>query len=85
MTVGGGDASATFGGAVSGLGGLVKTGSGVQCFTGNITCNGLTTVSAGTLLAENTLLFGAGGGVSIAPGAALQFDFASGNLDPGAS
>jgi len=39
----------TFSGAISGTGGLTKTGSGVQVLTGNNDYTGATTVSSGTL------------------------------------
>ena len=73
----------TYAGAISGSGSVVvNAGSGALTLTGNVTCNGPTTISSGTLTAENTLLFGAGGGASIARGATLQFDLSSGWFDP---
>ena len=70
-------AAQTYAGAISGSGSFVKTGPGALTLTGGVSCDGLTTISAGTLVAENTMLFSNTGGVSIAPGATLQFDNSS--------
>ena len=49
LTVGGNNATTTYSGAISGLGGLTKTGSGVFALTGANTYPGGTTVNSGTL------------------------------------
>jgi fibronectin-binding autotransporter adhesin len=51
LTLGGGDATATYGGVIGGGNSLnlIKTGAGTQTLTGNNTYTGGTTVNAGTL------------------------------------
>ena len=49
LTVGGNNASTTFSGALSGLGSLTKSGSGVLALGGNDTYNGPTAITSGTL------------------------------------
>ncbi|MFC5610357.1 autotransporter outer membrane beta-barrel domain-containing protein [Variovorax soli] len=49
LTTGGNDAHATFGGAISGTGAVVKVGPGTQTLTGASTYSGGTTITAGTL------------------------------------
>jgi fibronectin-binding autotransporter adhesin len=54
LSVGNNNASTTYSGVLSGGGALTKTGSGTFTLTGDSTYTGTTTVSAGTLLANNT-------------------------------
>jgi fibronectin-binding autotransporter adhesin len=49
LTTGGNNASTTYGGVISGTGGLVKTGTGTQTLVGDSTYTGGTTITAGTL------------------------------------
>jgi autotransporter-associated beta strand protein len=59
FTVGGNNASTTFGGTISGVGGsIIKTGSGTWTLTGTNTYTGGTTVSAGTLRGTTSSLPG---------------------------
>ncbi len=51
LTVGNAGGSGTYSGAISGTGGLVKSGSGTQTLAGNNTYTGATIISAGTLQA----------------------------------
>ena len=74
LTVGGDNTSpAAFAGAISGTGGsLTKIGSGILTLTGANTYSGHTTVSAGTLLVNNTTGSGTGTGpVLVGLGATL--------------
>jgi fibronectin-binding autotransporter adhesin len=87
-------ASASFAGVISGSGGLVKQGSGVQLLGGSNTYAGLTDVTAGGLLVDGSVagnvavaelarLGGSGslgGSLSLASGARLVFDPASPGL-----
>ncbi len=59
LTAGGTDASTTFSGAITGAGGLGKTGSGTLTLTGANTYTGGTTVSGGILQGNTTSLQGA--------------------------
>jgi autotransporter-associated beta strand protein len=61
-----------------GTNGLTKTGNGVMVLTGSSSYSGATTVSAGTLILENTY---AAGSHSVASGAALEFAVATGTRD----
>jgi autotransporter-associated beta strand protein len=63
LTVGNGDASATFTGTITNAGGtlnLVKTGNGTQTLSGANTYTGSTTVSGGTLRLASASAMGAG-------------------------
>ena len=73
LTVGDGDASATFSGAIgntAGLLSLVKIGSGVQTLASTNTYSGPTSVNAGTLLVNGDQS-AANGAVTVAAGATL--------------
>ena len=61
-----------------GTNGLTKTGNGVMVLTGSSSYSGATTVSAGTLILENTY---AAGSHSVASGAVLEFAVATGTRD----
>lgn len=54
LTTGGNSGSTSFGGLISGTGGLVKTGTGTFTLTSGHSFTGLTTVSGGTLAIANT-------------------------------
>jgi len=62
----------------SGTNGLTKIGNGVMVLTGSNSYSGATTVSAGTLILENTY---AAGSHAIASGAVLEFAVATGTRD----
>jgi autotransporter-associated beta strand protein len=62
----------TYSGTISGTGSMTKTGSGTLTLTANNTYSGTTTVSAGTLLVNNTSGSGTGtGAVTVQSGASL--------------
>jgi autotransporter-associated beta strand protein len=87
-------ASASFAGVISGAGGLVKQGSGVQLLGGSNTYAGLTDVTAGGLLVNGSVagnvavaagawlggIGSLGGSLSLADGAGLVFDPANSGL-----
>ncbi|MDR3399936.1 MAG: autotransporter-associated beta strand repeat-containing protein [Pandoraea sp.] len=56
----GGNTNASFGGAIHGTGGLIKTGTGVQTFLGASDFTGGMAVGGGGLIAGNDLAFGTG-------------------------
>ncbi len=67
--------STSFAGVVSGTGGLTKQGAGTFILSGTNTHSGLTTVSAGTLVVQNSSALGATtGGTTVATGATLQLE-----------
>ena len=53
LTVGGNDANTTYSGAISGLGGIEKTGAGLLVLSGSNSFTGQTAVSAGSLRIDN--------------------------------
>jgi autotransporter-associated beta strand protein len=53
LTVGGNDANTTYSGAISGLGGIEKTGAGLLVLSGSNSFTGQTGVSAGSLRIDN--------------------------------
>jgi len=73
LTLGDGNATATFSGTIRDNGGslsITKIGTGVQTFTGANTYSGATTVSNGTLVVS-TAQFGATGGITVNDGPTL--------------
>ena len=58
LTLGGNDANATYTGALSGSGGLIKTGAGTQTLSGSNSYSGGTTVNAGVLQLGNANALG---------------------------
>jgi len=74
LTVGGGDATSSFSGAISSVSGgaIAKTGTGTLTLSGPNTYNGTTSVNEGVLRVENSAGLGsADGGTSVANNAAL--------------
>jgi autotransporter-associated beta strand protein len=69
-----GSANASYGGTLSGTGGLVVKTSGTQTLTGTNTYTGLTNVSSGTLVITATSALPAGGNVAVNTGATLVLD-----------
>jgi len=69
LTVGALGTSATFGGSIDGVGGVIKVGSGEQTFSGVNTYSGPTMVSNGTLRVNGQHV--TGGGYVVAGGATL--------------
>ena len=67
LTTGGNNQSTTFGGILSGDGGLVKTGSGELTLSGDNTYTGPTTINAGSLVVTGTIA----GPVSVESGGTL--------------
>jgi len=80
LTVGGTNASTSFDGVISGVGGsLTKVGTGSLTLTGTNTYSGGTTVSAGSLIGHSLSLQG---NIAVASGAAVVFNqSASGSYD----
>ena len=93
LTVGGNNASTTYAGVLNGTGGLIQVGSGTLTLLGNNAYTGVTTISAGTLAANNasgsatgtgavTVQTGGtlGGGGTVAGAVTIQ---SGATLDPG--
>jgi autotransporter-associated beta strand protein len=66
LTTGGDNSSTIFGGAISGSGGLAKTGSGMLILSGSNSYSGATTLSAGTLRLSGGSALGDGSAVTLA-------------------
>lgn len=76
-----GDASnQTFAGAINGVGGVVKQGSGTQTLTGASTYTGGTTIADGTLLLNGAGALAATGAVNLS-GASSVFDIVTADSD----
>ena len=82
LTVGNGDASGSYSGTLAagtGTLALTKTGTGTLALSGNNTYTGTTTISGGILnIQSNTALGSATGGTTVASGATLQLQHATG-------
>ena len=85
FTIGANNSSGTFGGVISGMGDLVKSGTGTQTLTGANTYLGATVVDLGTLtladggsISQTSLTINSGGTATL-DGAATTWDL-SGNL-----
>ena len=73
LSVGAANTSTTFSGVISGLGSLVKVGSGTLTLTGANTYTGATSINNGVLhVANNAALGASSSGTTIATGAALE-------------
>ena len=87
LTSGGNGASTTYSGAISGTGGLTKTGAGVLTLSGANTYAGVTTVNGGTLRASGGNAIGDASQVTLANTAGVSLDLANdeaiGNLSGG--
>jgi autotransporter-associated beta strand protein len=64
----------TFGGTISGTGGLVQMGTGITTLTGQSSYTGPTAVNAGTLQAGGTNVFAATSAFTVAAGAKLDLN-----------
>ena len=90
LSIGGGGASTTYAGSLSGSGGLTKTGIGTLTLTGSSSYSGNTTVDGGTLLVAGGVL-GTGSGSALliyvgrTSGQTGIFTVASGTVAQGAS
>lgn len=72
LTTGTNNASTSYGGIISGSGGIVKTGTGTQTLTGANTYSGTTTVGSGILTAQNAAALGTtAGGTVVSSGGSL--------------
>jgi autotransporter-associated beta strand protein len=60
LTVGGNNATTTYSAAISGLGGLVKAGTGMMTLSGTNTYSGATTINGGTLNVTGAISSGSG-------------------------
>ena len=77
LTEGGGNASTTESGTISGPGGITKTGSGVLTLSGNNSYQGATIISAGTVVMGNANALGSfsgGSATTIQSGATLDIN-----------
>jgi outer membrane autotransporter protein len=80
-----GDAqNATFAGAITGTGGIVKQGSGTQTLAGTNTYTGTTTIAGGALALSGAGSLSAASGVSLAAGTGFDISAASGDRTVGA-
>jgi fibronectin-binding autotransporter adhesin len=77
LSVGGTNLSRASSGGLTGLGSLVKVGTGIQGLGGTNNFSGSTTINGGTLQATSTTALSATSGVTVATGGNL--DFASGS------
>ena len=74
LTTGGNNGTTTYGGIMSGTGGLTKAGTGTFTLSRANTYSGVTNVNAGTLIAAvNNALGTVAGGTTVANGATLGF------------
>jgi len=78
VSVGGNNASTTYGGVLAGNGGIIKVGTGTLRLTGATTYTGNTTVGHGTLELVNPVL-ATNSTVTVADGATLVLDFMATN------
>jgi autotransporter-associated beta strand protein len=89
LTTGNGNTSTTFSGAISGTGGLTKSGAGTLLLTGTSSYTGATTVNAGTLsvngsIANSAVTVNAGGTIG-GIGTVGNTTINGGTLSPGNS
>jgi autotransporter-associated beta strand protein len=77
LTVGGNDATASFGGTIvngSGTVALTKTGAGTQTLTGTNSFSGATNITAGTLEVSGAGSINSSSGISVASGAHFKYN-----------
>lgn len=79
LTLGGDNSSTSFGGVISGTGGITKAGSGTFTLTGTNTYTGTTNINTGTVLLSSTGNLSNGTTVNLANNATAVFDIGGNN------
>jgi fibronectin-binding autotransporter adhesin len=80
LTTGGDNSSATFSGVISGLGSIVKIGTGTQTLSGSSSYTGITTIAGGTLSVSTLANGGTNSGIGASAGDAANLVLNGGTL-----